>query len=105
LQTPHHCSWHSLSYDSWSELREDAEVSQDARSALSQIRDKGKIVASSAPIKDDDCDPPCWGAKREYEDIKTSSMERRGRSIAQASIRRPMRSPPWSSPSAIPGSM
>ena len=69
LQTPHHCSWHSLSYDSWSELRDDAEVSEDARSALSQIRDKGKIVASSAPIKDDDCDPPCWGAKREYEDI------------------------------------
>lgn len=69
LQTPHHCSWHSLSYDSWSELGEDAEVSDRARSALSQILDKGKIVASSCPIKDDDNDPPCWRAKREYESI------------------------------------
>jgi len=69
LQTPHHCSWHTLSYDSWSELHEDAEVSDDARSALSQIRDKGKIVASSCPIEDDDDDPPCYGAKLEYEAI------------------------------------
>ena len=69
LQTPHHCSWHSLSHDSWSELHEDAEVSADAKSALSQIRTGGKIVASSCPIKDDDNDPPCWGAKLEYEDI------------------------------------
>jgi hypothetical protein len=69
LQTPHHCSWHTLSYDSWSELHEDAEVSQDARSALSQIRSGGIIVASSDPIEDDDNDPPCWGAKLEYEAI------------------------------------
>lgn len=69
LQTPHHCSWHSLSYDSWSELHEDAVVSSDARSALSQIRDGGIIVASSCPIVDDDCDPPCYGAKLEYETI------------------------------------
>ncbi len=69
LQTPHHCSWHSLSHDSWSESDGDAEVSTDARSALSQIRTGGKIVASSCPIKDDDNDPPCWGAKLEYEDI------------------------------------
>lgn len=69
LQTPHHCSWHSLSHDSWSESDGTAEVSGDARSALSQIRTGGKIVASSCPIKDDDNDPPCWGAKLEYEDI------------------------------------
>lgn len=69
LLSPHHCSWHSLSRDSWSELGEDAEVSADARSALSQLRDGGYIVASSGPIKDDDKDPPCIRAKREYEDI------------------------------------
>jgi hypothetical protein len=69
MQTPHHCSWHSLSYDSWSEKREKAEVSKSARSALSQIRNAGKIVGSSCPIDDDDCDPPCHGAKREYEKI------------------------------------
>lgn len=69
LQTPHHCSWHSLSFDSWSELGTEAEVCEDARSALSQILAGGKIVASSCPIHDDDSDPPCWGAKLEYEVI------------------------------------
>jgi hypothetical protein len=69
LQTPHHCSWHSLSYESWSELGEDAQVSQDARSALSQARRGAVIVASSKPIKEDDADPPCIRAKREYARI------------------------------------
>jgi hypothetical protein len=69
MQTPHHCSWHSLSYDSWSEKHEKAEVSKSARSALSQIRNAGVIVASSAPIEDDDIDPPCHGAKLEYQKI------------------------------------
>jgi len=67
LLSPHHCSWHSLSYDSWSEEREDAEVSDEARSALSQARDGATIIASSNPIKDDDNDPPCVRAKREYK--------------------------------------
>ena len=69
LLTPHHCSWHSLSHDSWSELGEDAEVSEDARSALGQPRDGATIVASSKTITDDDSDPPCIRAKREYESI------------------------------------
>ncbi len=70
LEAPHHCSWHSLSYDSWSEKKEKAEVSQDARNALSQTRGNGSvIIASSLPIKDDDNDPPCIRAKREYEAI------------------------------------
>jgi hypothetical protein len=69
LQTPHHCSWHSLSYDSWSEMGEDAQVCEDARSALSQTRKGAVVVASSKAIKDDDNDPPCIRAKREYEAI------------------------------------
>ena len=69
LLVPHHCSWHSLSHDSWSDLGEDAEVNQDARNALSQARGGAVIVASSKPIKDDDDDPPCVRAKREYEKI------------------------------------
>ena len=69
LLCPHHCSWHSLSHDSWSKLREKGEVSQDALNALSQARDGATIVASSNPIKDDDNDPPCIGAKRKYEEI------------------------------------
>jgi hypothetical protein len=69
LQSTHHCSWHSLSYDSWRDLGEAAKVSWDARNALSQARAGAVIVASSKPVKADDADPPCIRAKREYEAI------------------------------------
>ncbi|MCY4628573.1 MAG: metallohydrolase [Acidobacteria bacterium] len=69
LQTPHHCSWRSLSYDSWSEGGEEAEVCEEARNALAQALGGASIVASSKPIKDDDDDPPCIRAKKEYETI------------------------------------
>ncbi|WP_432260849.1 metallohydrolase [Cupriavidus sp. TMH.W2] len=69
LLSPHHCSWHTLSYDSWSEKKEDAKVSADARKALAQARAGAYIVASSCPILDDDNDPPCIRAKREYDSI------------------------------------
>jgi hypothetical protein len=69
LLTPHHCSWHSLSYDSWSDCGEDAEVSEKARKALSQGRTGATLVASCKPINDDDGDPPCTRAEREYKDI------------------------------------
>jgi hypothetical protein len=73
LLAPHHCSWHSLSYDSWSECGEDARVSQAARAALAQTRKGAIVVASSKPIKDDYNDPPCIRAKREYEAIAKSA--------------------------------
>ncbi|HJV88289.1 MAG TPA: metallohydrolase [Noviherbaspirillum sp.] len=69
LMTPHHCSWHTLSWDSWSELRRKAVVSQDARNAIGQALAGATIVASSKAIKDDDNDPPCIRAKEEYESI------------------------------------
>lgn len=69
LIAPHHCSWHSLSWDSWSDFGEDAEVSEDARSALGQPMSGATILASSKEIKDDDADPPCIRAKREYKSI------------------------------------
>jgi hypothetical protein len=69
MVTPHHCSWHSLSHDSRTEMGDEAKFSDDAKSALSQIRQGGYIIASSCPIKDDDCDPPCHAAKLEYESI------------------------------------
>ncbi|MGI9102189.1 MAG: hypothetical protein ACR2IF_07065 [Terriglobales bacterium] len=69
MLTPHHCSWHTLSHDSRTDLGDKAKVSPDAKSALSQIRQGGFIIASSAPIKDDDCDPPCHAAKLEYQSI------------------------------------
>lgn len=69
LQAPHHCSWHSLSWDSWSQMGESAAVSDKARDALGQARSGATIVASSKPVKDDENDPPCIRAKREYESI------------------------------------
>ena len=72
LLSPHHCSWHSLSYDSRTEKGDDASVCEAAKSALSQVRAGGKIIASSCAIKDDDCDPPSHAAKIEYESIVTT---------------------------------
>ncbi len=69
LLAPHHCSWHSLSYDSWSQKGEDAKVSEDAREALSQGRSGAQIIAASKAVKDDESDPPCIRAAREYKDI------------------------------------
>ena len=69
ILTPHHCSWHSLSHDSRTDLGDKAKVSPEAKSALSQIRAGGYIIASSCPIKDNDCDPPCHAARLEYESI------------------------------------
>ncbi|NKF24408.1 metallohydrolase [Solimonas marina] len=69
LLAPHHCSWHTLSHDSISDLGDKAKVSEPAKSALSQIRDVGRIVASCKEILDDDDDPPSHRAKEEYEKI------------------------------------
>jgi hypothetical protein len=69
MLSSHHCSWHTLSRDSRTDLGDKAKVSPDAKSALSQIRAGGFIIASSCAIKDDDCDPPCYAAKQEYESI------------------------------------
>lgn len=69
LLAPHHCSWRTLSYDSWSEKGEDAELNEGARNALGQARSGATIVASSKEILDDDIDPPNIRAKREYKDI------------------------------------
>lgn len=65
LQAPHHCSWHSLSYDSQS--KDDApKVSAVAKNALSQAKTGAAIVSQSKVIKDDDNDPPSKAAKDEY---------------------------------------
>jgi hypothetical protein len=72
LQTPHHCSWHTLSYDSWSDKGEAVQESEDAVNALSQARRGASIVASSKQILDEDSDPPCIRAKRTYSRIVNS---------------------------------
>lgn len=66
LLSPHHCSWHSLSHDSLSDLGSDAEVSPDALKALFQAKPGAVIIASSNPIKAETADPPADRAKREY---------------------------------------
>lgn len=76
LQAPHHCSWHSLSYDSYSTYGEDAEVCDDARSALAQIRKGAIVVASSKSIDPDEVDPPSDRAKREYISIVAGNSDR-----------------------------
>lgn len=76
LQTPHHCSWHSLSYDSYSKLGEKAKVCDSARAALAQTRKGAVIVASCEHIDPEDADPPSDRAKREYLVIVDGKSER-----------------------------
>jgi len=47
-------------------------VSPKARKALGQACSGALILSSSKTIADDDSDPPCVRAKREYEDILSS---------------------------------
>lgn len=70
LQAPHHCSWHSLSHDSWSEKGRKGKIEDDALQALSQARIGAAIVSSSKSIKDNNDNPPCIGAKETYQDIE-----------------------------------
>ncbi|WP_242560034.1 MULTISPECIES: metallohydrolase [Pandoraea] len=69
LSAPHHCSWHSLSSDSWRDLGRKAKVNESARAALAQALPGAQIVASSKEVLDDKKDPPCIRAQEEYEDI------------------------------------
>ena len=72
METPHHCSWRTLSNDRWSELGEDVKVSPEARNALSQTRKGANIVASCNPIKKEEPNPPHERAKREYVSMISS---------------------------------
>ncbi len=65
LSAPHHCSWHSLSYDSQSKDK-NPQINKDAFSALSQCKEGAYIVSQSKAIKENDADPPSKAAKDEY---------------------------------------
>jgi hypothetical protein len=65
LSAPHHCSWHSLSYDSQSEC-DDPKICKDAKKALSEHKNGAFIVSQSKIIKGSDNDPPSQAAKDEY---------------------------------------
>lgn len=71
LSIPHHCSWHSLSYDSQSEC-DDPKVCRGAKQALSQKKLGARLIAQSKAIKNDDDDPPSKAAKDEYLTIVTA---------------------------------
>lgn len=73
LQTPHHCSWHVLSFDSRSKC-DDPKVDTDAKSALSQANYGAYIVSGSKAIKNDNSDPPSYAAKQEYMSISKNFM-------------------------------
>ncbi|MCP5461906.1 MAG: hypothetical protein H7A34_01840 [bacterium] len=68
LYAPHHCSWHSLSYDSQSE-DDNPQICEDAKKALSQNKEGAFIVSQSKIIKGADQDPPSEAAKDEYVSI------------------------------------
>ncbi|MBU4445942.1 metallohydrolase [bacterium] len=68
LLAPHHCSWHSLSYDSQTN-DDDPQLCENAKKALSQSKEGAFIVSQSKVIKDADQDPPSEAAKDEYVDV------------------------------------
>jgi len=72
LLAPHHCSWHTLSHDSFSEA-DNPRVSSNAKLALSQANTGAVIVSSSNTIKDDESDPPNYQAMKEYRSITEDS--------------------------------
>ncbi|MGB3222817.1 MAG: hypothetical protein WBB23_08440 [Desulforhopalus sp.] len=79
MQAPHHCSWHTLSHESWSGAKKEgktAKPSDDALEALGYALDDAIIISSSNSIKDEDSDPPSSAAKDEYlkilEDVNGS---------------------------------
>lgn len=72
LIAPHHCSWHTISYDSYSNS-DNPVVSENAIKALSQCQQGAVIISSSETIKDDDNDPPNHQAMQEYKKILKNS--------------------------------
>lgn len=69
LQTPHHCSWHSLSHDSLSDKGDEAKTSDKAMEVFNRAKQNAFIISSSKTIEDDEKDPPAYRAKEEYEKI------------------------------------
>lgn len=69
--SPHHCSW-----SFFNEPDNKDEIMPSAESILSkQIGEKAHIVASSNEIKDDDNNPPCYEARKQYiKKLKSGSL-------------------------------
>lgn len=63
LLSPHHCSWSFFNNTPYEDNKEPQQSSLDV---LGRHREGAFVVASSKPIKDDDCNPPHYSAKQEY---------------------------------------
>jgi hypothetical protein len=63
LLSPHHCSWTFFNNTPYAENKTPQKSSLDV---LEHHRTGAFVVASSKPIKDDDCNPPHYPAKQEY---------------------------------------
>jgi len=64
LLSPHHCSWSFFNDTPYEDHKEPQQSSLDV---LEHHRTGAFVVASSKPIKDDDCNPPHYPAAEEYK--------------------------------------
>jgi len=71
MLAPHHCSWSVISSEPYDSGK--GKPDREALNALGMIRSGGTIVSSSKTIEDNDDDPPCFGAKKEYEKITSDA--------------------------------
>lgn len=63
LLAPHHCSW---SFFNNVPYQDNKEPTESSLKVLDHRREGAVVIASSKPIKDDDCNPPHYAAKQEY---------------------------------------
>lgn len=63
LLAPHHCSW---SFFNNTPHADNKEPTSSSLEVLDHHREGAIVIASSKPIKDDDCNPPHYAAKEEY---------------------------------------
>lgn len=66
LLSPHHCSW---SFFNNTPHEDNPDPQQSSLDVLGRHREGALVVASSKPIKDDDCNPPHYAAKQEYVNV------------------------------------
>ncbi len=69
LVAPHHLQLALALLGQLVRIRRGRRGQRGCRDALGQARSGAEVLASSKPIKDDDIDPPCIRAKREYKAI------------------------------------
>lgn len=64
---PHHCSWGFFSEQAYD--KDNPAPSEKVKSLLELKRGNGIVIVSAKPIKDDDNNPPHFGAAQIYKDV------------------------------------